>query len=142
MSKQQKKHLRKPVIKPIESETSINTNKLFEEDYPMFCFKHLSETSIKDCKDSDFFIEFLLRLKKLSELGWKEIRKSQRHGFGMEKIPISEIHPKLPNCVTPEVKHLHVFRATGNNLPFVGIVIQQVFRIFFIETKFGDIYDH
>ncbi len=83
-----------------------------------------------------------MRLKKLSELGWKEIRQSDRHSFGMEKISIDNIRPKLPSCITPEVKHLHAFRATGNNLPFVGITVQNVFRILFIETKFGDIYKH
>ncbi len=60
----------------------------------------------------------------------------------MEKIPIEKIHPKLPSFITPDVKYLHVFRATGNNLPFVGLEMQGVFRVLFIETNFGDIYDH
>jgi hypothetical protein len=129
-------------IKNIQQEISIEKNNILEEDYPVFCFKYLSDVSIRDCKKSDFFIEFLLRLKKLSELGWKEIRTSQRHGFGMEKISVDNIHPQLPSCITPEVKHLHVFRATGSNLPFVGLEMQKVFRVFFIETNFGDIYNH
>ena len=83
-----------------------------------------------------------MRLKKLSELGWKEIRTSQRHSFGMEKISTDKILPQLPACITPEVNHLHVFRATGSNHPFIGLEIQKVFRVFFIETKFGDIYEH
>ena len=87
-------------------------------------------------------MEFLLRLKKLSELGWKEIRQSHKHSFGMEKIPVEKIRPQLPVCVTPDVKHLHVLRATGSNLPFVGVEMQKVFRVLFIETAFGDIYDH
>jgi len=129
-------------IKNVQPEVTIEKNKIIEEDYPIFCFKYLSDVSIKDCKKSEFFIEFLLRLKKLSELGWKEIRTSQRHGFGMEKIPIDIIHPQLPSCITPEVNHLHVFRATGNNLPFIGLEMQKVFRVFFIESNFGDIYNH
>lgn len=129
-------------IKNIQPELSIQKNKVFQEDYPVFCFKYLSDASIKDCKNSGFFIEFLLRLKKLSELGWKEIRTSQRHSFGMEKISVDSIHPQLPTCITPEVKHLHVFRATGRNHPFIGLETQNVFRVFFIETNFGDIYNH
>lgn len=129
-------------IKNVQPEVAIEKNKVLEEDYPVFCFKYLSDVSIKDCKKSEFFIDFLMRLKKLSELGWKEIRGSHRHGFGMEKIPTENIHPKLPSCITPEVKHLHVFRATGGNLPFVGLEMQKVFRVFFIETNFGDIYNH
>jgi hypothetical protein len=137
-----KKKIKSFKIKNVQPEISIDKNKVLEEDYPLFCFKYLSDASIKDYKKSDFFIEFLLRLKKLSELGWKEIRTSHRHSYGMEKIPIEKIHPQLPSCITPEVKHLHAFRATGNNLPFVGIEIQKVFRVLFIETNFGDIYDH
>jgi hypothetical protein len=129
-------------IKNIQPYTNIDKNKISDDDYPIFCFKYLNDVSFKDCKKADFFIDFLLRLKKLSELGWKEIRHSQRHGFGMEKISVNSIHPKLPSCVTPDVTHLHAFRATGNNLPFVGIEIQKVFRVLFIETNFGDIYDH
>lgn len=138
----QNKNGKKFKIKNVQSENTIEKNKVLEEDYPVFCFKYLSEVSIKDCKKSDFFIEFLMRLKKLSELGWKEIRTSQKHSFGMEKISINNIHPQLPSCITPEVKHVHVFRATGSNLPFVGLEMQKVFRVFFIETNFGDIYDH
>lgn len=129
-------------IASTKKETIIEKSKILEEDYPIFCFKYLNESSIKDCKKADFFFDFLMRLKKLSELGWKEIRKSSKHSFGMEKIPKKKIIPQLPPCVTPEVKELHVFRANGNNLPFIGIETQNVFRVFFIETEFGHIYDH
>lgn len=129
-------------IKNVQPNVSIDKNKLSQEEYPTFCFKYLSDISIKDCKSTDFFVEFLMRLKKLSVLGWKEIRQSQRHSFGMEKISIDQIHPQLPTFVTPEVKYLHAFRATGNNLPFVGLEIQKVFRVLFIEANFGDIYNH
>jgi hypothetical protein len=129
-------------IKNVHQDLIIERNRVLEEDYPVFCFKYLNEASIKECNNVKFFIEFLFRLKKLSELGWKEIRQSNRHSFGMEKIHVQQIHPQLPTCITPEVTHLHVFRATGSNLPFVGLEMQKIFRVFFIETKFGDIYDH
>lgn len=137
-----KKSSKKIKIKDAQQNLTIEKNKILDEDYPVFCFKYLNDTSIKDCENSEFFIEFLLRLKKLSELGWKEIRQSGRHSFGMEKISVGQIHPQLPSCITPEVTHLHVFRATGSNLPFVGIEMQKIFRVFFIETNFGDIYNH
>jgi hypothetical protein len=60
----------------------------------------------------------------------------------MEPIPKEKIKVQLPDCITPDVKSLHVFRATSDNLPFIGLQIENVFRILFIETKFGDIYDH
>ena len=129
-------------IKNVQPNVSIDRDVLSHDDYPTFCFKYLSSVSIRDCKSPEFFVEFLLRLKKLSELGWKEIRQSHKHSFGMEKIPVEKIRPQLPVCVTPDVKHLHVLRATGSNLPFVGVEMQKVFRVLFIETAFGDIYDH
>lgn len=129
-------------IKEIKEISVPNKLQPKDDDYPIFCFKYLNDTSFKDCKDSKILIDFLLRLQKLSDLGWKEIRKSNRHSFGMEKISVNAIKPSLPKCITPDVEYLHVFRATGSNLPFVGIVIQKVFRVLFIETKFGDIYNH
>ena len=113
-----------------------------EEGYPKFCFRYLSDKSLKKCKDADFLRNFILRLQKLSASGWEAIGHSPRHSFGMEKIPRSEIIPQLPSWITHEVSHLHVFRAVGDNRPFVGLRIGSYFRILFIETKFGEIYDH
>jgi hypothetical protein len=129
----------------VKNPTAINkidTQSILNENYPIFCFKYLSDRSIKKCQDPRFYFDFLMRLKELSEKGWTEIRKASRHSIGLEPLPTHEIKPALPACITPEIKKLHVFRVNGNNLPFVGIQIQNIFRILFIETNFGDIYDH
>lgn len=112
-------------------------------NYPVFSFKYLQDVSIKDCNDVKFVKDFIFRLKQLSELGWIEIRKSGRHSFGMEKIPYHAIKPNIhiPGFITPEVEFC-VFRATGSNLPFIGIQEGRIFHIVFIETRFGDIYNH
>jgi hypothetical protein len=115
---------------------------IVNENYPLFCFKYLSDRSIKKCKDFDFFINFILRLKELSNVGWHKIRESGRHHYGMEPIPTRDIIPQLPDFITPDITHLHVFRATRDNLPFIGLQVDNIFRILFIETKFGDIYNH
>lgn len=109
--------------------------------YPLFSFKYLQDTSVKGCKDAKFHYDFLMRMKKLGELGWDGIQKSDRHSFGMEKISQSCIKPELPSHITPEVT-LYAFRANGNNLPFVGYREGKIFQVVFIETKFGDIYNH
>lgn len=128
-------------IKKQDESTSIK--KKPEERYPVFCFKHLQSYSYKSCSDPSFFIEFLERLKKLGNLGWQEINRSPRHSFGTEKMPIGKIKVKtFPPIVTEEVGALTVFRATGSNLPFLGIRLEDTFQVIFIETKFGDIYDH
>jgi len=112
-------------------------------DHPLFSFKYLKDISIDKCKDSSFFHDFLIRLQKLSDLGWKEIRLSHRHSFGMEKIPVEEIIPcdQLPNFVTKE-GDVDVFRAVGDNRVFVGLQDGKIFYIFFIEASFGDVCPH
>lgn len=129
----------------------INSNKIsvgeisdFSEiDHPLFSFKYLSEVSIKGCKDHSFLLNFILRLQKLCELGWNEIRSSHKHSYGMEPIPYNSIKPKdkLPSFVTREVE-LDVFRASGDNRVFVGLQKGKIFYIFFVEANFCDIYDH
>lgn len=113
-----------------------------EIDYPVFCFRHLQEASFKGCKDRKFMHDFIFRLSKICSLAWNEILTSNKHGYGTEKIPISQIKATVPPIVTPEVKHLLVFRANGDNRPFLGIRNENVFHIIFIESKFGDIYNH
>ena len=114
-------------------------------DYPLFSFKYLHKISYNESKETSFFISFLQRLQKLSELGWKNIRTSHRHAYGLEKIPISQLNANIKNFppfITPEVKELDVFRATGDNRTFVGFQKNKVFHILFIEATFGDICTH
>jgi hypothetical protein len=96
----------------VPSENSI------ELDYPIFCFRHL-QTKIGE--DYKFYSDFVDRLKKISSLSWNEINTSNRHGFGTEKMPVGQIKPILPRFITPEITHLTVFRANGDNRPFLGL---------------------
>lgn len=132
------------LIKPVTKSTEIDIEKvkISGVNYPLFCFKYLQTTSINKCRDADFFFKFLERLKKLSDLGWDGIRTSSRHSYGIEKLPVNKIKPELPKFVTDDVKELTVFRANGNNLPFLGIQRGIFFHVIFIETSFGDIYNH
>lgn len=126
-------------IKPIEIDNNITgRNKI---DYPIFCFKHLQDISIKDC-DPQVFLALIERIRKLENLGWLEINKSHRHAYGHEGIPINQIKPKLPPFISDDVEKLYAFRYQGNNLPFLALRNGNVLHIIFIETKFGDIYDH
>jgi hypothetical protein len=117
----------------VPSENSI------ELDYPIFCFRHL-QTKIGE--DYKFYSDFVDRLKKISSLSWNEINTSNRHGFGTEKMPVGQIKPVLPRFITPEITHLTVFRANGDNRPFLGLRRGSVFHILFMEEKFGDVYNH
>lgn len=132
MSKIKKKNVQQNKIK-IPSENSI------ELDYPIFCFRYLQTVSKGDYK---FYSDFVERLNKISGLTWNQINGADRHGFGTEKMPVKQIKPQLPRFVTPEITHLLVFRANGDNRPFLGLRSGVVFHIIFIEEQFGDVYDH
>lgn len=114
--------------------------KVGQKQYISFGFDFLHDVSYTGCKKSDFFINFLQRLRKLSQLDWNEINKSQRHSFGYEKIPISSIKKDIH--ITKGVDYLFAFRATGDNHVFLGFREGNVFKVVFIETEFGDIYNH
>jgi len=120
-----------------------NTGKK-QDSYPIFCFKYLMNEPKQDpAGKAGFYAEFITRLKKLSNLGWNAINVSDRHSYGYEKISIKDIKLKnFPSIVTPEIKDLVVFRATGDNRVFLGIRNDDIFHIIFIEENFGNAYKH
>jgi hypothetical protein len=134
-----KKRIKSP--KAEKEKISVPSNNNLENEYPVFCFKHLN-LGINSKGDYKFYFQFIERLNKLSNISWKEINISTRHGFGTEKLPISQIKPDLPLFITPDVKELLVFRANGDNRPFLGLRMGKVFHIVFIEEQFGEIYNH
>lgn len=83
--------------------------------------------------------EFLVKWAKRSGLTWDELAKHDRHGLGYEKLPMTEIKPRVPEKYQQE--KFVVFRHEGN-LPFVGFRAGDVFYVLWIETKYGDLYDH
>lgn len=106
-----------------------------------FGFAHLHEVSYTDCKQPTFFIDFLQRLKKICCVDWNTVNTSQRHTFGWEKIPIGSIKRKKLN-LTRDIGFLLAFRATGDKRVFLGFREGNVFQVVFVESRFGDIYDH
>lgn len=150
MSKRKKageNHGQLKLIKDIVEANDVSIKEiasLADIDYPLFSFKYLRDVSINKCGDAAFFHDFLMRLQKLSELGWDGIRKSHKHSFGMENIPRESLKPdcRLPAFVTRDVSQLQVFRASGDNRPFIGLQQGRFFHILFIEARFGDIYEH
>lgn len=120
------------------------TSKASEADtFPSFSFRfYQGNISIPKCKNADFFKKYLERLKKLSETSWDEINKAGRHGLGYEHLTWEQLNVQKPASVTNEIKRLMVFRATGDNHAFLGFRSGSVFNVVFIETSFGDIYNH
>lgn len=133
----------KKIKRPKEPGKKIDPKKTSnkEEDYPVFCFKHLN-LSINSKKDHKFYLKFIERLTKISTYTWSNINVIDKHSYGTEKIPRSQINCKIPDFITPDVEYLTVFRANGDNRPFVGFRRNNVFHILFIEEVFGHIYKH
>lgn len=114
-------------------------------DEVFFSFRFLHHNvSYKRSKRADkkFLCDFLERLKKLSQLGWDEIRLSDRHQYGTEMIPISQIKPEVLESPSDDIDKLTAFRASGDKRPFLGVRSGNIFYILFIEGWYGDVYNH
>lgn len=125
--------------KAAQNKIKVPTENDIVLDYPVFCFRHLQDVPGQDHK---FYYDFIERLRKISVLTWSQIGVAPRHGFGTEKMPIEQIKPQLPKFVTPDIESLIVFRANGDNRPFLGLRRGIVFHVILIEEQFGDVYDH
>jgi hypothetical protein len=130
-----------PQVKNVGKNRNVDSDRVAEIDYPVFCFKYLESTSIKGSRDSAFFTNFLQRLQRLSCLSWNEIDRQPMHGYGTEEIPVEQLIPR-PCFIIKGREKLTVFRANTDNRVFLGFREGAVFNIVYIETRFGDIYDH
>lgn len=131
-------------IKLPEGEKNINQtviNRLVKIDYPLFSFKYLQEVSFVENVKAKFFQDFLLRLKKYSELGWKKIATEPKHNYGWEFLSHEQMKHKLPSEVTPEVS-LMILRSSNDKRALVGFREWNIFHVIFIEAVFNDIYTH
>ncbi|GAA0871746.1 hypothetical protein GCM10009117_08920 [Gangjinia marincola] len=126
---------RKNISSPIDPQ-SIKGKRI---DYPIFCFKHLKLTFNREYK---YYYKFIERIQKLSTLSWNQINRESKHGYGFEKMPLNQIRKDMPPFITPDVQHLQVFRATGDNRVFLGLRKENIFHVIFMEEQFGDIYNH
>lgn len=109
----------------------------------VFGFSELKEISYpKALHDGKFFVKFLGRLSKLSELDWESVSGSARHSFGWETISKASMTPSARQHVPAGMDKLLVFRATGDNHVFLGYRQQNIFEVIFLEYEFGDIYSH
>lgn len=115
----------------------------YSKEKPVFSFEYLEDKLLaKPKRNQDLYKDLLIRLKSLSQLGWNEINKSQRHGYGYEFIPTASFIPTMPAVITPDTDKLMVFRADGANHVFAGFRRDDVFFIVFVEADFNQLYRH
>ncbi|MFZ2430946.1 MAG: hypothetical protein WAW57_07365 [Lutibacter sp.] len=112
-------------------------------DYPIFCFKHLVKKYCLDKCDKRHKTEFITRLAKLSELGFKEINSSDRHSYGCEKISKDSLNIKIPSFITEDVDFLYAYRYNGRKNPFLAYrrPNSSILHIIAIDFNFT-VYDH
>ena len=113
------------------------------KDRIVFGFSELRPYSYVDShNDSEFFISFLDRLKKLSSMDWNTANVSARHSYGLEKMNVCDMTRAAQSHVPEGMVSLLVFRATGDNHVFLGYREENVFQVIFVEYQFGDVYRH
>lgn len=110
-------------------------------DYPLFSFKYLQKVSFDGDVKAKFFQDFLLRLKKYSDIGWKQMAIEKRHDYGWEFLTHDRMKCKLPVEITPEVQ-LMVLRSANDKRAMVGFREWNIYHIIFIEAVFNEIYEH
>ncbi len=90
--------------------------------------------------DKDHKAAFADAMFKRKALTWNEIHKSNRHGLGYEKIPVSSIKVTLPKFITDDQTHLLAFRFNGLK-PMVGYRTKNVFYVLWFDHDFS-LYNH
>lgn len=140
-SKDRNKEKTGDLIKDIPIEKKVGVSNLDKK--VLFSFEFLQENSYNYCEKADYFHKLLSRLTKLSQIEWRTVRTSGKHGFGTEKIRLDQIRYKdHPSIITKDMDSLVVFRASGDNRAMAGVCIGPVFYVIYLEPEFNDLYCH
>lgn len=108
---------------------------------PVFCLHHLqSGYDVDSLQDKGGQAQLALTLHKCAKMKWQDIGQSGRQQSGTEWIPAKQIRAPIPNKFQDQDKFM-AFRYNGK-LPMLGVRINDVFHILWIERSFGDVYDH
>lgn len=126
------------MVKKANRRLTVSIERVVDPPKVVFGFQYLQSVSWPESRDCVFFKDFLIRLSMFCRMTWQELYQTSRHGLGLEKLPVSVVRH---NC-SMDNDYFLVLRAAGNNLPFLGFRRGDVFEIVFIETRFGDIYNH
>jgi len=112
----------------------------FDDYCPHFSLEHVADAyCITRCAKEDR-AAFAVQLRKLSQLTWKELRRTPHEGFGCEVIDRNQIRAGIPSNVTEDVDKFLAFRFSGKK-PMVGYRDERVFHILWFDRDFS-LYDH
>lgn len=96
-----------------------------------YCFSKL------DVNGKSQFSESIYRRRALT---WNDIKGSQRHGLGFEKIPRTSIKGSIPRIITEDLTEFLAFRFDGMK-PMVGYREKNIFYVLWFDHDFT-LYDH
>ncbi len=107
--------------------------------HPLFGFEHLDKKfCISKCnKDEQAGLADTFR--KLGSMTWNDIRLSNRHASGYEKIPATQLKGSLPAHVTEDT-HVIAFRFLGKKA-MVGYKEGAVFQLLKVDRNYT-VYKH
>jgi hypothetical protein len=109
-----------------------------EDRIPKFSFRLLqADRNLSNCNNEEK-VALIDTIHRLSQIPWKEIRKSHRHGLGCEKINHNAIRLSIPNEVKNE--NILAMRFYGK-APIIGFRKQATFYILWIDRN-CDTYKH
>ena len=110
-------------------------------DYPVFCFKHLSDDSFKILDKSQRSV-VIQKLFNWSKMKWQHINTLGKHQAGFELIPIKKVSGfKKPAFLTPDITQYHVFRYQGKRAMIGHKSRSSIFHIFHFDNNFTS-YNH
>jgi len=131
----QKKGAGGKLIKAPETKDEIPA----EQQPPIFSLEYLQrDYCVTACQPQEQ-AQFAIRLRKLSEISWKQIKAAPRHGLGHEKISQDAIREPIPKHITADVSFL-AFRFSGMK-PMVGYRSGRIFYVVWLDRDFT-LYDH
>ena len=110
-----------------------------DDGYPMLSLRHLCRGFGVEEMTQNQRSEFLLKWAKRSAFTWRDLNLHRTHALGYEMLPSEQIKPCAPEAL--EQDRYMVFRHEGN-YPFAGFKAGDTFYVLWVETQFGDLYDH
>ncbi|WP_132047126.1 hypothetical protein [Curtobacterium sp. PhB136] len=119
--------------------TTLPTPPVPAEGHPVLSLRHVQPRFDVEAMTVEQRSAFLIKWAKRSRFSWTELTLQSKHGLGFEMMPKKQIRPAVPEAL--EQSKYMVFRHQ-ENLPFVGFKAGDVFHVLWIESDYGDVYDH
>jgi len=133
--------IKKPKAKSNKIRLADNTKNVISFEKPVFSFYHMRNGDYHiDACDKEQKASLALKLSKIGQLTWQELKATPKHGLGYEFIDKDSIRGDSVDHLTDDVK-LIAFRF-WKKAPVVGYRDSHgIFHILWLDKDFS-LYDH